>query len=291
MPLPSVGRTRAGAGRPASRPAAPGEARARTLIPAERQARIVEIIRRQGAASIHAIALAMKASVSTIRRDLEELTERGYLDRTHGGAIQRSRFRTTFEPSQEIAGRLAHAEKLAIARHAASLIGAGQSVAFDSSSTVLEAARAVAMRRIPLTAVTNDLRIGQELGLAEGVKVILTSGALREGSMTLVGETAIAFISRLKVDIALIGIHSLEGLRPSETSLEVAAVKRAFIASGRKVLLLADSTKFDSPAFTEIGGLELFEELVTDQGIAASVRRSVEKRGVKVTVVRPGGAA
>lgn len=258
------------------------------LIPAERQARIVEIIRRQGAASIHAIALEMEASVSTIRRDLEELTERGYLDRTHGGAIQRSRLRMSFEPNREIGGRLelAHAEKLAIGRHAASLIRAGQSVAFDSSSTVLEAARAIVMRRIPITAVTNDLRIGQELGLTDGIKVILTGGTLREGSPTLAGEMAIEMISRLKVDIALMGIHSLEGLRPSETSLEVAAVKRAFIAAGRKVLLLANSTKFDSSAFTEIGKLELFGELVTDQGISPRVRRAIEKRGVKVTVVR-----
>ena len=88
-------------------------------IPAERHARILEFLSRHGAASIHAIAAEIAVSPSTVRRDLDELTETGYLERSHGGAALRSRTLTTFEPSREIAERLAISEKIAIGTFAA----------------------------------------------------------------------------------------------------------------------------------------------------------------------------
>lgn len=256
-----------------------------SLIPAERLARVLEFVRRQGVASIHSIADELGTSLSTVRRDLDELTARGYLDRTHGGAVLRSRQQTTFEPSRDIAGNMAVAQKAAIGRHAASLIEPGQSVLFDSSSTVLEAARAVVARGIHFTAITNDLAIAQEFAAAASIKTIVPGGTLRPGSVTLTGEPTLDLLRRLRVDMALIGIHSMAGLKVSETSLEVAAVKRAMVEAARRVLLLADSSKFESPAFCEVGPLDLFDDLITDTGISAELCVALDERGVQVAAV------
>ena len=55
--------------------------------------------------------------------------------------------RTTFEPQREIDAHVAHSAKAAIGARAAELIEPGQSVIFDSSSTVSEAAKIVVKRQ------------------------------------------------------------------------------------------------------------------------------------------------
>ena len=254
-------------------------------IPAERHARILEFLGRHGAASIHSIAGEMSASTSTVRRDLDELTERGYLVRSHGGAALRSRDLTTFEPSREIAERLALSEKIAIGTYAASLVESGQSVIFNSSSTVHEAARAAAVRDIAFTAITTDLGIAQELNSAPRVRVIVPGGTMRKESLTLMGDPGLGLLATLKVELAFIGIHSLAGLKASETSLEIAAMKRALIAASQRIVLLADSNKFSSPAFCEVVRLEVFNDLITDDRISDELRHALRERGIRVTVV------
>jgi DeoR family transcriptional regulator of aga operon len=65
------------------------------LIPAQRHAEILQILKADGAASVQQLALRIGASVSTIRRDLETLEEEGFLDRSFGGASLRVRAMAT----------------------------------------------------------------------------------------------------------------------------------------------------------------------------------------------------
>ena len=133
------------------------------LIPAQRRAFMLEHIRKRGAASIQELAEAMGASLSTVRRDLEHLEQRGYLERSHGGALIQKQLQSTFEPEAAITAEFDRPEKESIGLAAAATLHSGASVIFDSSSTVLAAARASVERDIALTAVTNDLGIGQAL--------------------------------------------------------------------------------------------------------------------------------
>src|SRR4051812_14963953 len=118
------------------------------MIAAQRRALILEELRREGAGAIVTLAETIGVSPSTIRRDLEFLTDRGYIVRSHGGAILNEPHGTTFEPEREIGAHVAHVAKAAIGARAAALLEHGQSVIFDSSSTVLEAAKVVVERNL-----------------------------------------------------------------------------------------------------------------------------------------------
>lgn len=257
------------------------------LIPAERQARILELVRRDGATSIQRVATIMGASPSTIRRDLDVLTDRGYLERTHGGAVLTPLLRSTFEPTLDISTHVEHAAKAAIGAAACRLVKDGQSVILDSSSTVLEAARELAARDIAITAVTNDLRIAETMSRSARARVIVLGGLVRLGSLTLTGEPGVSFAAGLHADIALIGIHSLAQLRLSDTSVEVAQMKRGLIKAARQVVVLADSSKFVYPAFCEVCGIEAIDLLISDSGLAAEHRLSLQRRNVELTLVEP----
>lgn len=258
------------------------------MIAAQRRALILEQLRREGAGSIIALADRIGVSASTIRRDLEFLTEGGYIVRSHGGAVLNEPHRTTFEPESEIGAHVARAEKEAIGAHAATLVEPGQSIIFDSSSTVLEAAKAVVARGIRLTVCTNDIGTAMVLSRSEELQLVVLGGTNRRGSLTLIGDPGLSFLERLHADVAFIGIHSLVGGRLSETSIDVSAIKRRMISNAERAVVLADSSKFRHPAFCDVCNIAEVHAVVTDSGIADADRRRIQDAGVEVIVVPPG---
>jgi DeoR family transcriptional regulator of aga operon len=258
------------------------------IIPAQRRALVLEHIRQRGAASIQELADAVRTSPSTIRRDLEHLEERGYLERTHGGAlIQQRQSRSTFEPEAAISAQFSRLEKAAIGRAAASTLCGGESVIFDSSSTVVMAAQACLTRELALTAVTNDLRIAQILAASPKMRVVVLGGTVRPGSLTLTGTPGEDFIASLSADVAFIGVHAIHNSIPTETSLEVAAMKLAMISSARRVVLLADASKFQLAAFCRICHPAAVHEVITDDRANEADIANLRNAGIAVTVVQP----
>ena len=158
------------------------------ILPAKRRAMILERLRRDGSASILELSEAIGASASTIRRDLEQLTEGGYLERTHGGALFVPPLQATFEHEPSLNAQLQHPQKRAIGAMAALRLNPRESVIFDTGSTVLEAVRATAERQIPLTAVTNSLEAASLCAACPSWRVIVPGGTVRAGSQMMVGE-------------------------------------------------------------------------------------------------------
>lgn len=255
------------------------------LIPAQRRAVILERIRQRGAASVQDLAETTGISISTVRRDLEHLEERGYLERAHGGALIQKHLQSTFEPESAIAAAFAQPEKAAIGHAAATTLSSGESVIFDSSSTVLAAAQACVDRGLALTAVTNDLGIGQVLATAPKSRVVVLGGTLRPGSLTLVGDPGQAFLANLSADIAFIGVHAIADGALTETSLEAAAIKRAMIGAARRVVLLADSSKFRPAAFCRICGIQAVHAVITDDRADPESVAWLRDAGLSVTLV------
>ena len=259
------------------------------MVPAKRQALILEHLRVNGAASIQELADTIAGSQSTVRRDLEHLVEKGYLERTHGGAHLLQPMRATFERETTVNAELQRAEKVAIGREAAQRLSARDSVIFDSSSTVMEAVRATAERDLPLTVVTNSLEIADFAADIKSWRIILPGGTVRPGYRHLAGEPGESFIKTLHADICMTGASAVTGTLLTETSLEVASLKRAMISSARKTILLVDSSKFTAPGFCTLSDISEIDEVITDEGVSPDALASLHAAERKVTVVRVGG--
>ncbi|MBP6900251.1 MAG: DeoR/GlpR transcriptional regulator [Burkholderiaceae bacterium] len=255
------------------------------LLPAQRRQRIVEFLKTHGAVTLPQLEQALAVSQSTLRRDLDGLAAEGVVERTHGGALLRQQGYSTFEPDLRSATELSPAEKRAIGIAAAAALEPQQSVIFDSGTTVLEAAQAVVARGIPLTAVTNDLAIAQVLGAAAGVQVHVLGGQLRAGFTTLLGPAVVEAAAAIHADVLLCGAHTVSNGVLTETSADVAAVKRAFVRAARVRRLLVDASKFRQAAFMRVAPLSDFHELLTDQAVPAEVAEQVRTLGLKLTRV------
>jgi DeoR family transcriptional regulator of aga operon len=255
------------------------------LLPAQRRQRIVEFLRSHGAVTLPQLEQALSVSQSTLRRDLDSLAAEGVVERTHGGALLRQQGYSAFEPDVVSATELSPAEKRAIGIAAAARLEPQQSVIFDSGTTVLEAARAVAARAIQLTAVTNDLTIAQTLGAIPGTQVHVLGGVLRPGFPTLMGQGVIEAAASIHADVLLCGGHAISEGMLTETSAELAAVKRSFLRAARLKWLLVDASKFREAAFMRVSPLRAFDEVLTDEAIDAAEADHVASLGVRLTRV------
>ncbi len=256
------------------------------LLPAQRRQHIIDFLHRHGAVTLQQLASALRVSLSTLRRDLDSLSEEGIVDRTHGGALLRHQQYSTFEPDFAAALELSPQEKSLIGLAAAESLVPGQSVIFDSGSTVLECARAVVVRKIEILAVTNDIQIAQILGTSPYARVHLFGGQLRPGSNTLIGEEVLAGARAIRADVLLFGAHAVTDGVVSETSSDVAAVKRALMQSATSRRLLVDSSKFRPRVFMSVCKVSELDEIITDDGAPTDEIERIRGAGVKLSIAR-----
>ena len=195
------------------------------IIPAKRRAMILDHLRRDGAASIQELSAQTGASSSTIRRDLEQLVEGGYLERTHGGALLMPAQRAAFEREPAINAHLRTEEKRAIGAEAARRLRSRDSVILEASSTVLEAALAATSLDLSLTVVTNSLDIALAGAAVPDWRVIMPGGTIRPGSRMLAGEPGQAFFQTVHADLCFTGAYAVTGSVLTDATLEIPAAE------------------------------------------------------------------
>lgn len=256
-----------------------------SILPARRRAMVLEIIRRTGIASVQDLITQIGASPSTIRRDLEYLEAEGLLNRTHGGAVLLSDFPATFELEPSLNAQVRHDEKTAIGREAARRIKSGDSVIFESSSTVRCAVLAAMGTGLSITAVTNHLEIAHLCGNTENWRTFLLGGALRPNTQIVMGEAAETQLSTIHTDLLLIGAYAITGSTMTDPLPEISALKRRMIAAARRVIMLADGSKFRAPAFAEFCQAGQIAEIITDTTPPPEALDVLRQCGVQVTVV------
>lgn len=265
----------------------PSERKKTELIPAQRQSMILEKVRRQTSVSVNELARSIGVSLSTVRRDLDELSRLGFIERSHGGAILPLGLGTASEPDREISAHFAREQKQAIGWAAAETLRDGQSVIFDSSSTVMEVAQRVVEKGLRLTAVTNDVKIAELLAKSSTIHVVVLGGTIRPGSPTLIGEPGLSFLRTLHVDVVFIGIHAIKNTKLCETLTDLAVLKRGMIAAADRRVLVADAGKFGTTAFCDVCDIIEMSEVITDGRLAAPVRWELEELGITLRVA-PG---
>jgi DeoR/GlpR family transcriptional regulator of sugar metabolism len=261
-------------------------------IPAQlRHQQIMSAFHQNGFISVTDIAARIGVSTMTIRRDLVLLEREGRITRTHGGAIAAmDGARATVDDEESIFDRRlaknANA-KNAIARVAATLVGPALSVGLDAGTTILTSAQQLA-GRADLRIFTNNLRAALALA-GTGSTVYILGGEVRVPELSVVGSAAIKILKSHFLDLVFIGVSALDESGFYDFSPEDTEVKRAFIESASRIVVLCDASKFEQRALARIDGLETIDILVTDR--APPPRLAAALRDAKVQLMVADGAA
>jgi DeoR/GlpR family transcriptional regulator of sugar metabolism len=251
------------------------------LTQADRHARILAMLRREGIVRIATLAQAFGVTTETARRDLDELARSGAIKRTYGGGASAS---LVDEPGIGIRGKAHAAERASIAAAAAELVEAGDALMIDAGSTTSLFAAALAARNLRVTVLTNCLPVAIALGGAERSRVILCPGELvmREGGVF--GPEARQFVARYKANKAFIGAGGIDAEGFSDADSAACAIKRAMMARADATLLLADSSKLGVAQFETIAPLASLAALVSDAAPPRALASRLRKAGVDVIV-------
>lgn len=249
-----------------------------------RKQMIVELVNKSAKVTVNELCHEFSVSPATIRNDLRELEESGFLKRTHGGAI--SNRKVTYEPNAYQKEVENVAEKKAIAKLAFSHIEKGDSIALDTGTTTFELAKLLVGCE-DLTVVTNDLQIAAYLECNSNVTIIMAGGLVRRNFHCTAGKAAVDTIKDLNVDKAFIaanGVHIKKGL--CTPHIDTARVKSMLKDSAEQVILMADSSKIGSSSFVtfaELGDVDIF---ITDENADKNSINAIEKLDVQVEIAK-----
>jgi DeoR/GlpR family transcriptional regulator of sugar metabolism len=237
------------------------------LLARQRQALILARVREDGGVRVADLVRELGVSDMTVRRDLEVLHDRGLLEKVHGGATALAEG-TLFEPGFKAKSALEESEKEAIAQAASALVEAGSAVALSAGTTTYALARRLV--EVPrLTVVTNSVPVADVLHQAgRADQTIILTGGVRTPSDALVGPFAVSALRRLHVDLVFMGVHGMDERSGFTTpNLLEAETNRALIETGRRLVVVADHTKWGVIGISSIARLDEADVLISDPAL------------------------
>jgi DeoR/GlpR family transcriptional regulator of sugar metabolism len=256
------------------------------MLAAERRARILQEVSNTGAVKISHLARALAVSEVTIRRDIESLTERGLVDKVHGGVTANS-LSSIKEPPFAINSRKLPVEKSAIAKVAAGLVQPGQSIALLGGSTVFSLAQR--LLDVPsLTIVTNSVPISNLFAQNPRVdQTVVLAGGLRTPTDSLVGSITSQIFARFNLDLVFLGTHGMdEEFGFSSPNLIEGETNREVINRARKMVVLVDHTKWGQRGFSSYAPLELADIVITSEGLSPEAEKILRSKVKDVRLAR-----
>lgn len=253
------------------------------LLAEQRRTLILDEVRRRGGVRVNELTRKLGVSDMTVRRDLDALARQGVLEKVHGGAVPVVEA-STHEPGFEAKSGLEPTAKEDIARAAAELVSPGAAIALSGGTTTFALAHRLV--DVPdLTVVTNSVRVADVFhaaqrtsGARQGAATVVLTGGVRTPSDSLVGPVADQAIAALHFDLLFLGVHGISveaGL--STPNLAEAETNRRLVQSARRVVVVADHTKWGTVGLSSFASLGQVDTLVTDSGLPQEARAEVSE--------------
>jgi DeoR/GlpR family transcriptional regulator of sugar metabolism len=253
----------------------------KTLKKNERQERILAELRARPTVRVSTLADEFGVTTETIRRDMDELTGRGLVDRMYGGAATRT---MATEPVLSERDTLRVAERVQIARTAMALINSGDVLMIDNGSTTAHFARRLAADGVRLTVITNSFAVASVCARNKTIRVLMCPGEYNNEEVGVYGPETMAFLRRFNAGKAIIGAGGLTIQGITDADPNAGWVKRTMLERAEQGILLLDSDKFEVKNFDIVCPLTEINDLVTDADPGKKLREAIKKAGMKLHI-------
>ena len=253
-----------------------------SLVLLDRQQQILNEALTRRVLRVKDLAQVLGVHEMTVRRDLDLLADHGMLERVHGGA--RLTQRTSEELSQRLRALQQQESKSRMARAAIALIGNGEAVAFDSSTTTLALVDLLPAREAQ--AIVTSLDAAERLASA-GQPFTLLGGTFNTQSRSFVGPLTTSALRRLHPDKVFFSAKSFSpDFGFSDPRLPEAEAKEVMIANASLVVAMVDHTKFGRRSLHTIVALGAVDVLVTDEPPGPEVLAALEANDTRLIVAQ-----
>lgn len=243
----------------------------------KRDAMILEILSECGKIEVTALAEQLAVSQVTVRKDLDALEQKGIIRREHGYAV--------FGGGDDINNRLAfhYEEKRVIAKRAADLVSAGETVMIENGSCCALLAEEIAKTKPGATIITNSAFIASYIRRIDGARVVLLGGDFQKDAQVMVGPILKTCVAQFFVDKLFIGadgFHPKMGFTGSN-HLRAQAV-RDMAEHAEQVIAVTESTKFTRHSVVPLNIAQQVKIAVTDSDLPPKTEELLIKHGIKI---------
>ncbi len=247
----------------------------------QRQMRIRELLEDREFVDLETLSRETGASESSVRRDLVQLEKSGVVKRVHGGAlaVQPRGHLLDYDWQRDRQS----GEKRRIGERAASLVEEDATVILDGGSTVASVAEQLAGRS--LRVITNSIAIVRLLKASRNIELTLTGGYVFPRLEILLGPLCEHMLGAVAADVLVMGIGGATPDGFSNNNTLVVGSERKMIEVSRKVIVVADSSKFGRAAMTPLAPLDVADVVVSDLNLSREHRKMLEDAGIEVVLV------
>jgi DeoR/GlpR family transcriptional regulator of sugar metabolism len=257
------------------------------VLARQRQAYILDRVREDGGVRVSDLVRELSVSDMTIRRDLELLADQGLIEKVHGGATALPGS-AAFEPTFAAKSSLQQLEKEAIADAAVGYVEPGSAIGLSAGTTTYAIARRL-VEIAGLTVVTNSPRAADVLHEAgRSDQTIILTGGVRTPSDALVGPFAVSALRSVHLDLVLLGVHGMdEHSGFTSPNLLEAETDRTLVDAGRRLIVVADHTKWGVVGLSSIARLDQADVLITDGHLDSEARDVLVSQVRELIEARP----
>jgi DeoR/GlpR family transcriptional regulator of sugar metabolism len=245
------------------------------LFREERLRLIMEMIYENKKVFVKELADKFGKSSSSIRLDLAELESRGLII-GNDYVMYKNLIHLRDETNR--------AEKERIGKAVLDLISDGDSVMIDGGSTTYCVGKYLKEKR-GLTIITTSYHMLPMLLEIQDAKIFLAGGLIYREYEELIGDIPIDSIRRFNPDCVIMGIDGVSldhGLTIADPP--IAQIKRQMITVGKKIIIVADSSKFGKVCLLHLADLNCVHAIVSDTGVPKELIRAVEETGVELVL-------
>ncbi len=245
-----------------------------------RQAQILSELNQTPSLRVADLAERLAVSTETIRRDLDDLTRHGHLNRTYGGAVRP----LSTEPALNERHRILVPEREKIGKAAAKLIRSGSLLMIGSGATTVHVARRIAVEHKNLTVITHSFGVATVLSINPTITVLICPGNYNSREGATYGAHTVAFLNSFSADYAILGASGLTPEGPSDALIESAAVYSAMSSRASETLIAADHSKFDKHFPARYANWKQVRHMVTDVEPEGALAAALVRNGVSITI-------
>ncbi|MCG8475124.1 MAG: DeoR/GlpR family DNA-binding transcription regulator [Cytophagales bacterium] len=250
------------------------------MLKKERQAIILKEVRDKQRVVSSVLSKELQVSEDTIRRDLNELSGLGKINKVHGGAVMSGIGYLPF--SHEEREEYAKFEKLAAAKKAVRLLKNEQVVFIDGGTTNLAIARLLPPN-LKSVFVTNCLPVAYVLSNYSNIDTVFLGGKIIGSAKVTVGMEAARRIRNIHADLFFLGtrsIHPQKGV--SDINLDEANIKKLMAEASDRIVSVAISEKLGNVQPFGISDIGQIHTLVTELDPRHEALEGYRKAGLKI---------
>ena len=244
-----------------------------------RLTKMKDYIEKQNVVTIKQLQMLFpEVSLMTIHRDLDALTEEGYVVKFRGGAKS---VRHTGDPEFNVRIGENNAGKYTIAQKAMALLQPHSSVFLDASTTNLMLARS--LPDMHLNIVTTGPSIALELCRLHNPVVTLCCGTINRKNLALYGQNTLEMLDKINIDLAFIGVSgcSVDAGFTCGTEGDM-LVKRLVIQKARTSVVMCTRDKLKCLMPYTFAKMSDVDYLISDGPMPEAFRNAADEAGLKI---------